>query len=78
MNSGERLAARHYRLRGYRILAANARAAGHEHDQVELVPGGARVRGQDAVAAEPVVPRREALAAVHAATYARAANERRC
>ena len=30
MNSGERLAARHYRLRGYRILAANARAGGHD------------------------------------------------
>jgi len=34
VNSGERLAARHYRLRGYRILAANARAAGHELDLV--------------------------------------------
>ena len=34
MNSGERLAARHYRLRGYRILAANARAGGHELDLV--------------------------------------------
>ncbi len=34
MNSGERLAARHYRLRGYRILAANACAGGHELDLV--------------------------------------------
>jgi putative endonuclease len=34
VNSGERLAARHYRLRGYRILAANARAGGHELDLV--------------------------------------------
>ena len=34
MNSGERLAARHYRLRGYRILAANARAGGLELDLV--------------------------------------------
>jgi putative endonuclease len=34
VNGGERLAARHYRLRGYRILAANARAGGHELDLV--------------------------------------------
>ena len=34
MNSGERLAARHYRLRGYRIVDANARAGGHELDLV--------------------------------------------
>ena len=34
MNSGERLAARHYRLRGYRILGANVRAGGHELDLV--------------------------------------------
>lgn len=34
MNRGERIAARHYRLRGYRILAANARAGGHELDLV--------------------------------------------
>ena len=34
MNRGERLAARHYRLRGYRVLAANARAGGHELDLV--------------------------------------------
>jgi len=34
VNRGERLAARHYRLRGYRILAANARAGGHELDLV--------------------------------------------
>jgi putative endonuclease len=34
VNSGERLAARHYRLRGYRILAANAHAGGHELDLV--------------------------------------------
>ena len=34
MNRGERLAARHYRLRGYRIVDANARAGGHELDLV--------------------------------------------
>ena len=34
MNSGERRALRHYRLRGYRLLAANARAAGYELDLV--------------------------------------------
>jgi len=33
-NSGERRARRHYRLRGYRILAANAWAAGNEIDLV--------------------------------------------
>lgn len=34
MNRGERLAARHYRLRGYRILGANVRAGGHELDLI--------------------------------------------
>lgn len=34
MNAGERLAARHYRLRGYRILDTNARGAGNEVDLV--------------------------------------------
>ena len=34
MNRGERAAARHYRLRGYRILGANVRAGGHELDLV--------------------------------------------
>jgi putative endonuclease len=34
VNRGERLAARHYRLRGYRIVDANARAGGHELDLV--------------------------------------------
>ena len=34
MNHGERLAARHYRLRGYRILDGNVRAGGHELDLV--------------------------------------------
>ena len=34
MTRGERLAARHYRLRGYRIVDANARAGGHELDLV--------------------------------------------
>ncbi len=34
MNRGERLAARHYRLRGYRILGANVRSGGHELDLV--------------------------------------------
>lgn len=34
MNRGEKLAVRHYRLRGYRILDANVRAAGNELDLV--------------------------------------------
>ena len=34
MNRGERLAARHYRLRGYRVLGTNVRAGGHELDIV--------------------------------------------
>lgn len=34
MNHGERAAARHYRLRGYRIIGANVRAGGHELDLV--------------------------------------------
>jgi putative endonuclease len=34
MNRGERRALLHYRLRGYRLLAANARAAGYELDLV--------------------------------------------
>ena len=34
MNRGERAAARHYRLRGYRILGANVQAGGHELDLV--------------------------------------------
>jgi putative endonuclease len=33
-NSGERLARRHYRLRGYRIVAENAWAGGNELDLV--------------------------------------------
>jgi putative endonuclease len=34
VNRGERIAARHYRLRGYRILGANVRAGGNELDLV--------------------------------------------
>lgn len=34
MNRGERIAARHYRLRGYRIVGANVRAGGHELDLI--------------------------------------------
>lgn len=34
MNRGERLAARHYRLRGWRLVDANARAGGYELDLV--------------------------------------------
>ena len=34
MNRGERRALRHYRLRGYRLLEANARAGGYEVDLV--------------------------------------------
>jgi putative endonuclease len=34
VNRGERIAARHYRLRGYRILGANVRAGGHEVDLI--------------------------------------------
>jgi putative endonuclease len=34
VNRGERIAARHYRLRGYRILGSNVRIAGNELDLV--------------------------------------------
>ena len=34
MNRGERRALRHYRLRGYRLVEANARAGGYELDLV--------------------------------------------
>ncbi len=34
MNHGERLAARHYRLRGYLVLDANVRCGGYELDLV--------------------------------------------
>jgi len=34
VNRGERLAARHYRLRGYRILGTNVRAGGYEIDLI--------------------------------------------
>jgi putative endonuclease len=34
LNSGERRALRHYRLRGYRLLAANARVGRYELDLV--------------------------------------------
>lgn len=34
MNQGERKAAWHYRLRGYRVLGANVRAGGYELDLV--------------------------------------------
>jgi putative endonuclease len=34
VNHGERLAARHYRLRGYLVLDANARSGGYELDLV--------------------------------------------
>ena len=34
MNRGERVALRHYRLRGYRLLEANARAVRYELDLV--------------------------------------------
>lgn len=34
MNRGERIAARHYRLRGYRILGSNVRIAGNELDLI--------------------------------------------
>jgi putative endonuclease len=34
VNRGERIAARHYRLRGYRILAANVRSSGYELDLI--------------------------------------------
>ena len=34
MNRGERLALRHYRLRGYRLLAANERVGRYELDLV--------------------------------------------
>lgn len=34
MNSGERRALRHYQLRGYRLVEANARVGGYELDLV--------------------------------------------
>jgi putative endonuclease len=34
VNRGERRALRHYRLRGYRLLEANARAGGYELDLI--------------------------------------------
>jgi putative endonuclease len=34
VNRGERLAARHYRLRGYRIVGANVRVGGYELDLI--------------------------------------------
>jgi putative endonuclease len=34
LNRGDRIAARHYRLRGYRILGANVRAGGNEVDLI--------------------------------------------
>ena len=34
MNSGERRAARHYRLRGWRVIAANVRVG---HDELDLI-----------------------------------------
>ena len=34
MNRGERIAAKHYRLRGYRILGANVVSGGHELDLI--------------------------------------------
>jgi putative endonuclease len=34
LNRGERIAARHYRLRGYRIVGANVRAGGNEVDLI--------------------------------------------
>jgi putative endonuclease len=34
VNRGERIAARHYRVRGYRILGANVRVAGNELDLI--------------------------------------------
>ena len=45
MNRGERRALLHYRLRGYRLLAANVRAGGYELDLVLR-------RGQRLVVAE--------------------------
>jgi putative endonuclease len=54
MNNGERIAARHYRLRGYRILGANVRAGGNEVDliarrgqRLELLEGKERPRQTD-------------------------------
>jgi putative endonuclease len=41
VNRGERIAARHYRLRGYRVLGANVRAGGNELDLI--VRRGARL-----------------------------------
>ena len=48
MNRGERLAARHYRLRGYRILGTNVRAGGYEVDLIAR-------RGRKLVFVDPCV-----------------------
>ena len=53
MNRGERLAARHYRLRGYRILGANVRAGGYEVD----IADGEPVRADGVVLATPALHR---------------------
>jgi putative endonuclease len=34
VNRGEQIAARHYRLRGYRVVGANLRTGGHELDLI--------------------------------------------
>ena len=39
MNRGERIAARHYRLRGYRIVGANAPVGGYELDLIARAGG---------------------------------------
>ena len=45
-------------------------------DEVELVAAGSDVRVEQSVAAEPIVPKRAALAAVHAAQLELAELER--
>jgi putative endonuclease len=53
VNRGERRALRHYRLRGYRLVAANVRACGYELDLVvrrgrRLVVAEVKEKGGDA------------------------------
>jgi putative endonuclease len=52
VNRGEQVAARHYRLRGYRILGANVRSGGNELDLIarrggRLVFVEVKERGED-------------------------------
>jgi Holliday junction resolvase-like predicted endonuclease len=62
VNRGERAAARHYRLRGYRILGANVHAGGYEIDLIarrgtRLVFVEVKERSRETYGSRPI-PRR--------------------